>query len=348
MTYSVASRSLDENDVTARYWSYQLAGWLGYSAMGVAINLLNGAALSPLLIVHVVLVVCSIGLTDRLRENIRRQRRDGRSISELRLFLAVRVLLISVIQAAIVIGLNMTLTGGAWSMTATIALWWGMLLATGGWTVLYVRFSERRRHVLRESHLRLGLREAELQALEAQINPHFLFNCLNSIRALVTIDPVRAQDMLTRLANVLRNSLRHERAHTVPLATELLAVSDYLALEAVRFEERLQARVVAPPEVRQCQVPPLVLQTLVENAIKHGIAHVPGQGILTVRGELDAGLLRLIVENTGTLVESSESSRLGLANIRHRLQLLYGERASMRLEGADDRVTATVLIPVDR
>ena len=267
----------------------------------------------------------------------------------MRLFLAARVLLISVVQAAVVIGVNVALTGSAWGTTAIVALWWGMLLATGVWTLLYVRFSERRRHALREGELQLALREAELHALEAQINPHFLFNCLNSIRALVTIDPPRAQDMLTRLANVLRSSLRHDHAHTVPLAIELATVSDYLALEGIRFEERLQSQVVAGPEVTQCEVPPLVLQTLVENAIKHGIAHVTGQGILTVRGELDDGRLRLTVENTGTLGASPESSsRLGLANVRNRLRLLYGERASVQLEGAHDRVKATVLIPVTR
>ena len=165
----------------------------------------------------------------------------------------------------------------------------------------------------------------------------------------MTIDPPRAQDMLTRLANVLRSSLRHDHGHTVPLAIELATVADYLALESVRFEERLQSQVVAGPEVTQCEVPPLVVQTLVENAIKHGIAHVAGPGILTVRGELADGLLRLTVENTGTLGGAPESqSRLGLANVRDRLRLLYGDRASVHLEGADDRVRATVLIPASR
>jgi signal transduction histidine kinase len=329
------------------YWGCQLAGWLGYSAVGITINLLNGAALGPLLAGHVALVACSIGLTHLLRGEMRGVRRNNRPFNAMKVFLAARVLLISVVQAAVVIGLNVALTDSAWTLTAMVALWWGMLLATGGWTILYVWLSERRRHSEHEHQMQLMLRDAQLHALEAQINPHFLFNCLNSIRALVELDPSRAQDMLTRLANVLRRSLRHDPGHTVPLETELAAVSDYLALEAVRFEERLQAKVVAGPEVAQCLVPPLVLQTLVENAIKHGIAHTSGPGTLTVCGDLHDGLLRLRVENTGTLTPPDESrSRLGLANVHQRLRLLYGDRASVRLDGADNRVRATVLIPV--
>jgi two-component system, LytTR family, sensor kinase len=350
MPYAPDSSSSPTSDSSgSHYWRYQIAGWLGYSAIGIGINLLNGAALAPLIAGHVGLIGCSIGLTHRLRADIRRRRHERRPFSAMRLFLATRVLRISLIQAAVVIGLNMAITGSTWPVTAVVALWWGMLLATGVWTLLYVRFSETRRHTERETELQLAVREAELTALEAQINPHFLFNCLNSIRALVTIDPERAQDMLTRLANVLRSSLRQDRAHTVPLATELATVSDYLALEAVRFEERLHARVLADPEVAQYAVPPLVLQTLVENAIKHGIAHVAGHGMLTVRGDLIDGRLRLTVENTGTLNESAASpTRLGLANVRDRLRLLYGDQASVQLEGADNRVRATVLIPLAR
>ncbi len=330
-----------------RYWSYQVFGWLAYSAIGITINLLDGAKLFPLVVGHILLISVSIGLTHLFRHRIQLRRQGDRGARPMWAFLAASVLAISIVQTLLVIGTNLLLVGGAWSVTAAVALWWGMLLATGVWTILYVRFTERRGHVAREGQLQLALREAELRALEAQINPHFLFNCLNSIRALVAIDPPRAQDMLTRLANVLRNSLRHNREHTVQLASEVEVVTDYVALEAIRFEERLCSEIAVDPEAAHCLVPPMLLQTLVENAIKHGISQVTGRGNLTVRGQLENGFVRLVVENTGRLTESPRSTiQLGLGNVRDRLCLLYGNEASLSLDDADGMVRATVLIPV--
>jgi LytS/YehU family sensor histidine kinase len=152
--------------------------------------------------------------------------------------------------------------------------------------------------------------------------------------------------MLTRLANVLRHSLRRDMEHTIPLATEVEAVSDYLALEAVRFEERMRVRVTIDPAVEKCRVPPMLLQTLVENAVKHGIAQVADYGDLVVRVTQEGGSVRLEVENTGQLSDgSTNGTQLGLANTRERLRLLYGDRATLSLHGNPTTVTATVVIP---
>jgi two-component system LytT family sensor kinase len=328
------------------YWSCQLLGWLAYSAIGITINLLNGSQLRPLIVGHILLISLSIGLTHLSRNEIRKRRSADSPVTRQWPFLATAIFLISLIQTALVIGTNLVLVGGTWPVTAVVALWWGMFIATGVWTILYIRFTERRTHAVREDRLQLALREAELRALESQINPHFLFNCLNSIRALVVIDPPRAQEMVTRLANVLRNSLRHDRQHTVPLVSELESVADYLALEAIRFEERLRSEIAVDPAVAQCFIPPMLLQTLVENAIKHGIGRVTGVGSLNIRAELIEGAIRLVVENTGRLASTPPTpNQLGLVNIRERLSLLYGERASLKLDDDNGLVRATVLIP---
>ncbi|MBY0503398.1 MAG: histidine kinase [Bryobacteraceae bacterium] len=321
-----------------KYWILQCLGWFAYSAVGIAINLSFGVALAPLLVGHAVLISASIGLTHLLRGEIRRRAK---------LVVAGEVFAISVCQAGLVIGTNMLLTRSRWDPTSMLALWWGMLLATGIWTVLYVRFSERRGFDAREAQLQLALREAELRALEAQINPHFLFNCLNSIRALVEMEPARAQDMLTRLANVLRQSLSHPREHTRPLALEMETVSDYVALETVRFADRLRAVIEVDPAAAGCPVPAMVLQTLVENAVKHGISKVAGPGELLIRAQRLPDALRLVIENTGELAAAAPKlEQVGLRNVRERLQLLYGERGTLKLEGAAGRVTATLSIPV--
>ena len=330
-----------------RYWKFQFLGWLSYSAFGIVINLANGVAPGSLLAGHVVMVSTGIGLTHLLRREIHRRRLPGQPISKLWRLLAGASLAISIVLAALVIGLNVVLSQGKWDMVAMMGLWWGMFLATGFWTVLYVRFSEQRRHEVLEAQLQSSLREAKLQALESQLNPHFLFNSLNSIRALVEMDPVRAQDMLTRLANVLRNSLLQDVKHTVPLGQELQIVSDYLALETVRFGDRLQAVVRVDEAAANCLIPPMVLQTLVENAVKYGVGQARGAGELRIDATVQDELLQLKVENSGSLRESTpEAIRLGLNNIRERLSLLYRDRAKLQLDSDSGWVRATVSIPL--
>jgi two-component system, LytTR family, sensor kinase len=211
--------------------------------------------------------------------------------------------------------------------------------------VVYLAVTSGRRY--REKQL--ALREAELRGLESQINPHFLFNSLNSIRGLVLENPPLAQDLITRLANILRYNLHRDAGHTVPLASEVEAAADYLALESARYEERLRVRFDVAPETRSLPVPPMLLQTLVENAVKHGIATLPSGGELAVSSALEGGSLVLKVENPGCLAEPDPGRpRLGLENIRQRLRILYGTRAALHLSNGDGRVTATVRIPEDR
>src|SRR5258708_9386625 len=140
------------------------------------------------------------------------------------------------------------------------------------WLLFYVALTAGRRYREKEVRLQLALREAELKALEAQINPHFLFNCLNSIRALVVENPPLAQDMLTRFATILRYNLHRNLNHTVPLETEVEVVSDYLPLESIRLEDRLIVRCAIDATAANIAIPPWLLQTIVENADEHGIA----------------------------------------------------------------------------
>jgi LytS/YehU family sensor histidine kinase len=218
------------------------------------------------------------------------------------------------------------------------------------WVILYFSITSLRhtREARRnETQMKLALSEAELRALESQLNPHFLFNCLNSIRGMVSEDPPQAQDMITRLANILRYNLQRDRRHTVPLASEVEIVSDYLALESVRFESRLRVRIDIDDAAREVPVPPMLLQTLVENAIKHGVEDLPAGSEVSIRTFLDNNTLRIAVENAGSLAEPQPgSTQIGLKNARERLRILYGERAALQLSCFENgRVAATVLIP---
>ena len=159
-------------------------------------------------------------------------------------------------------------------------------------------------------------------------------------------NPPKAQDMLTRLANILRYNLQHDVEHTVPLASEVEIVNDYLAIESARYEDRLRVQMTIDPDAAEVQVPPMLLQSLVENALKHGIAPLTEGGDLTIRARMVGDTMLMEVENPGHITEpAAGATQLGIANIRERLRILYSGRARFELKNRDGRVAATALIP---
>jgi len=332
------------------YWIFQVLGWGAYSAFGLWIAAQSAGWRPSLEAGYFFYFLYSIGLTDLLRREIRR--RDWLCGPPRRIFLRLSLAAVAIgVVQAVLISSGVLVSEGRHSSffeAATLmGVWLGTTYATGAWIGVYAAITTKRRRQENETRLQLALREAELRALEAQVNPHFLFNCLNSIRALVVENPALAQDMITRLANTLRHSLHRDLGHTVPLESELEAVSDYLALESVRFEDRLRVRLSIDTEARALAIPPMLLQTLVENALKHGIAPSPSGGELLIRAAAERGTLMVEVENTGRLGQPQPGvTQLGLSNVRERLRLLYGDRATLQLKDrGSDRVAATVLIP---
>lgn len=197
--------------------------------------------------------------------------------------------------------------------------------------------------------LEAAVKEAELRALKSQMNPHFIFNCLNNLRGLIVEDPERAQTVVTQLASILRYSLQSADTETVTLEEELKTVSDYLALEAVRLEERLKVKMDIDPASLKILVPAMLVQTLVENGIKYGVATLPKGGEITLTSQVDSTRLKLNVTNSGQFNETSNSNGVGLKNSRERLKLLFGEAASVTVENtSSDSVTAKIEIPIGR
>lgn len=215
--------------------------------------------------------------------------------------------------------------------------------------VLTANEVNRRRSAEMEA-LRLSLvaQTSQFHALRSQLNPHFLFNCLNSLRELIDEDRNRAKQVIDLLSALLRYTLRADRVETVSLKEELGAVEDYLALEKVRFEERLRTRFDIDPQSLETKLPPMLLQTLAENGVKHGIARLPAGGELAVLTQVLEGNLRVEVTNTGELSDATEgSSAVGLDNARERLRLMYGDGASLTLAAAGEcKVRAEVVIPL--
>ena len=230
----------------------------------------------------------------------------------------------------------------------TVSLIDGTLLMAG-WLCIYFfyhLFDRYNRLQIERLRLVAAVKEAELRALKSQINPHFIFNSLNSLRGLIDEDPVRARQAVTQLANLLRYSLQSGHLETVPFEDELRTVNDYLALEQVRHEERLRVRLDVAPGALNWPVPPMLLQTLVENAVKYGIAPRPEGGEITVTARTERGGLRLQVTNPGALAANGGSTGVGVRNAAERLRMLFGACATLSLrEDPPGRVIAEVLVP---
>ena len=191
------------------------------------------------------------------------------------------------------------------------------------------------------------VKDLELKTIKSHINPHFIFNALNSIRALVDENPERARSAITQLSNILRSSMQAETLELAPLSRELDIIKDYLELEKVRFEERLNIEYDIQKETLSHLIPPMMLQTLVENALKHGIGRLKKGGLIRISSFFNDGQYEMSVQNTGHLVEPYNNDGFGISSTQSRLNLLYGKEAMFQLkEIKDGLVEAKVFIPV--
>jgi hypothetical protein len=199
------------------------------------------------------------------------------------------------------------------------------------WTMIYFLwhyFQKDQQYTLDKLRMESVVKDLELRKIKAQLNPHFLFNALNSIRAFFDENPRGARTAVTELSNILRNSMQAEKVETVSLENEINIVRDYLALEHIRFEERLQVNYDIDRNTLELPVPPMMLQTLVENAIKHGISKSVNGGCLTIRSHINKLQHEITIQNTGQLRNNGGGGGFGLQSTRQRLGLLYKDKAS--------------------
>jgi hypothetical protein len=219
------------------------------------------------------------------------------------------------------------------------------------WLTIYftaIAVREYRSAQLKQSETARALHLAELRLLKSQLNPHFLFNALNTVRSLIADNPARAQSAVTHLANTLRYTLSSRQDELVTLSQELDIVADYLELESMRFEDRLRIETLVPADAAGVRIPVMLLQTLVENAIKHGIAELPAGGLLRISAAVQDATLNLEVENPRpTAPTQAAHESVGLRNARDRLRLLFGARASLDLDLSKTALaTARLRIPL--
>lgn len=266
-----------------------------------------------------------------------------------RVFLAIFILgvLVYAIRVMISIPLEMYNADVVWEVSNVVGLTLVYALIFFLWSVFYFTYHyfERYNLSLRQE---AAMIEIELNNLKSQLNPHFIFNALNSIRALVDENPQKSKNAITQLSSILRSSLVSDKKKLTKFEDELKTVQDYLGLENIRFEERLKTAFEIHPGSNQFLVPPLMLQTLVENGIKHGISRLKAGGIISLKTEVTDSLLKIQIRNSGhyNSVKTGKHGKegLGLKNTRQRLKLLYGETARLTIRNEENDFVLTELI----
>jgi two-component system LytT family sensor kinase len=218
------------------------------------------------------------------------------------------------------------------------------------WTLTYHLFQYWERSLKAERdryQIAAALKENQYNNLKTQLNPHFLFNSLNSIRTLVDMNPELSKTAITQLSNLLRSSLQMGKHKTVPLKDELQTVKDYLAIEKIRFDERLKLQFDISPETEMIPVPPMMLQTLAENAIKHGISNLKQGGAINISSFRNNGSLHIEITNSGQYNPKPNHDGVGVENTLERLKILYDDKASLLIKNIDaQQVLTEIIIPV--
>lgn len=331
------------------YWLCQLIGWGALSTTWTVSSLDVGVIhVKPMIIRHLCFGVVGMMGSHLLRFGIWIVRERLRTWGGKLLGVTVALLAVSAAtlgMAVVVVWLVPPVTNFGTYISRFIQVATFLLVWMGFYFALTnLRYMQREQ--LARVQLDAALKDAEVRALKAQLNPHFLFNCLNSLRALVPLDQTRPREAITLLADLLRAALAVNEQMAISLRQEMETVRTYLELEKIRFEDRLQIKYQIAPEMSERQVPPFLVQMLVENAVKHGIAPREDGGVVTVSAKATDEFLRIRVSNPGRIASSTDSTGIGLNNVRLRLRHLFGPEAEVTLkQEGDDLVVAEAVIP---
>lgn len=331
------------------YWTLQIGGWTLYAAVQIIFSVFAsvGQAVSTQRVIFLTYeaVFCLL-LTHQFRNLITKGRwlNAGMAVLVPRVILGVFVmgLIMYFLRMPISIPLGLFNANVAFDFRNILGLSLIYALIFFVWCAVYFIYNyfERLNTSLK---LEASHREVELNNLKSQLNPHFIFNALNSIRALVDENPTKSKQAINQLSSILRNSLATGKRGLTRFEEELNTVKDYLGLESIRFEERLKTEFEIDPSSREFLVPPLMVQTLVENGIKHGIAKLTAGGLIQIKSRVTNDRLTITIRNSGHYVNGTHKGGrgLGLENTRQRLKLIYGNQASFRILSENDNFVLT-------
>lgn len=333
------------------YWSLQIGGWTFYAILQSAVRILLASDLGSsntnrIIFFFYEALLCLL-VTHVYRGFINKWRWLSLGMVKLTLRMVVSVCVMGVIlyflriPVSIPLGINaIHVFDGLHILEGSVTYAFIFFL----WSAFYFIYNYLERYN-KSLKLEATVKEIELNNLKAQLNPHFIFNAMNSIRALVDENPIKSKQAITQLSNILRNSLASDKKGLTKFEDELRIVKDYLSLESIRFEERLHTEYLIAPGSNEFWVPPFMIQTLVENGIKHGISKLTEGGTIILKTVIIDDELKIQISNSGHYVNGRKRG-LGLTNTVQRLKLLYGDAAYLRISNESNNLVLTeVKIP---
>ncbi|PBQ34716.1 histidine kinase [Sphingobacteriaceae bacterium] len=333
------------------YWYCQIFGWSFYIIVNSVFFGLSYQSSFKEYLIYFLMLPIGIAISHFYRNFIIRQK-----ILELRISLQlICIVLFSLVKAVIFFLIFSTLFVlfgllDSWpdflSISTSIT---DFTVVFSLWNIIYFGFQyfqNYKRAEINSLRYLAASRESELNSLKAQLNPHFIFNCMNSIRALIDENPTNAKTAVTQLSNILRNTLLMDKSKEIFLKDEIALVKDYLNLEQIRYEERLNYTFKIEENISSAFIPPFIIQSQVENAIKHGISRLPGGGQILIEAFKEEQKLKIQVSNSGKINSETPLTGVGFKNSILRLELLYGSAGKISIHEANDLVVVEITIPL--
>ena len=332
------------------YWTLQVSGWMTYAAFQIGAGIAASGGMSTRRIIFLVVeALLCLGATHAYRTFLNRKKWLYLGMPRLIPLVVVSALLLGLIVYFLRMPVSMILglfdRGVALNPNQILGLTSIYAFLFFLWSIFYFTYHYFERYS-KSLKYEASMIEIELNNLKSQLNPHFIFNALNSIRALVDENPLKSKQAINQLANILRSSLASDKTGLTRFEDEIKIVKDYLGLESIRFEERLKTEFDIDSASNEFFVPPLMIQTIVENGIKHGISKLTQGGLIQVKTFLENNRLKIQIRNSGHLVNGTKRNRhgLGLKNTIQRLRLIYGDDAAFRIVNENDTFVLTEII----
>jgi len=335
------------------YWIAQIVGWSAFFTVNFFISAVKGPYTQNDILYYALLVPAAILLTHLYRFFILRFNWLQKAVLSQLMIAIISGYALSILFLSLRYLFNLAIFGAAKELSlieaaiAVIEFWFVFFV----WNIIYYFYhylQSMRKVEIQQLKMKATLKEAELNKLKSQLNPHFMFNAMNSIRALIDEDPKKAKEAVTKLSSILRQTLTLEKNKLISFDREMQLVKDYLDLEMIRFEERLHCTFDIEPGSHHYNVPPMILQTLVENAIKHGISNLSEGGMITIKTTiLKNKKLQIEISNSGSYnPEITPQSGYGIKNTRDRLAHVFADEATFSIFNEKFFVKTQIVIPL--